>query len=184
MHYPRSKSWFLQIRALCQQYGLSDPLFLLKNPSSKSHFKEQCRLKVLEYWHKKLSSDVVALPSLRYFNPACLSLLRPHHIWTSLDGNPCQTKAAIIQALFLSGRYRTEKMRRFWSQNKLGYCLLEPRSNLKMVENCAHILLRCTALEEKRRRLYRMSSLLTADLPLLSAIIDAYLFSEYFPQRA
>ena len=74
LHYPNSKSWFLQIRSLCQQYGLSDPLFLLENPPPKIYFRNQCRLKILEYWHEKLSSEAVALSSLRYLKPAFLSL--------------------------------------------------------------------------------------------------------------
>jgi len=78
---------------------------------------------------------------LRFFIPSFLSLLKPHPIWTSLDGNPYQTKAAKIQALFLSGRYRTKRLCRFWSSNSNGYCLLNSWLNLKYFDDWNHVLL-------------------------------------------
>ena len=121
---PASHSWFQSIREICIEYCLPHPLTLLSSPPPKSSFMKFCRTKVLEYWHSKLSIEAQALPSLEYLHPQFLTLTHPHPIWTSLDGNPYQAKAARIQALFLTGRYRTERLCRFWSGNKDGYCLL------------------------------------------------------------
>ena len=41
-----SKSWFLQVRALCLQYGLPHPLDLLKSPLSKGKFTSMDKAKV------------------------------------------------------------------------------------------------------------------------------------------
>ena len=115
---PSMKSVFLQIRDLCSLYHLPDALYLLHNPLPKDRFKSLCRLNVYEFWHKTLTIETSALSSLTYLRPSHLSLMRPHPIWTSLNSNPYECKAARIQALFLTGRYRTEKLCRFWSSNK------------------------------------------------------------------
>ena len=61
-----------------------------------------------------------------HLNASFLSLTRSHPIWASLDSNPYQAKDASVQALFLFGQCRTEKLCRFWSQIKDGNCLLYP----------------------------------------------------------
>ena len=107
---PSTKSWFQQIRDLCIQYELPHPISLLHSKPPKEVFKKLCKAKVHEYWHWKMS-EASSLPSLEFLQPDFLSLSSPHPIWTSLvDGNSYQTKAAKIQALFLSGRYRTEQL--------------------------------------------------------------------------
>ena len=124
-----ARSWFTDIRNLCIQYGLPHPLTLLQSPIHKIKFKNICKQKIHEYWHLKLSRES-SLPSLQHLYPSHLSLMHPHPIWTSLDGNPYQAKAARIQALFLTGSYRTERLCRFWSSNREGKCLLETCKNL------------------------------------------------------
>ena len=134
--------------------------------------------KVSEYWHRKLSQDA-DLPSLAYLQPRFLSLSSPHPIFiTSLDGNPYQAKAARIQSLFISGRYRTEELCRFWSQNKEGFCLLDSCKNLQISENIEHVLLRCGGLTETRRRLIAFTKKYIADEPDLKPIVETYLFSQ------
>ena len=111
----RSKSWFFYLRDVCIMYGLPHPLDLLSEPPSKEIFKKLCRLKVYDYWHKWLCSTTSSLNSLSYLRAPFLGLDVPHPIWATLDTNPYQAKAAVVQALFLSGRYRTEKLRRHWA---------------------------------------------------------------------
>ena len=131
---PSGKSWFQEIREIGILYGLPHPLSLLQSPPSKTSFKKLCKEKAHDYWHAKLSAEVASLRSLEYLRPEYLSLSRPHPIFTSLDGNPYQAKAAKVQALFLSGRYYTERLCRFWSDNKFGYCLLDSCKNLNIYE--------------------------------------------------
>ena len=45
-----SKSWFMQVRALCVQYGLPHPLELLKFPLSKYRMKRLVKEKITDYW--------------------------------------------------------------------------------------------------------------------------------------
>ena len=171
-----ARSWFQQIRDICVMYGLPHPLSLLRSPLTKAKFGNLCKQKVYEYWHLKLSQQA-NLPSLQYLHPSHLSLQCPHPIWTSLDGNPYQAKAARIQAVFLSGKYRTEKLCRFWSRNKEGICLLQPCKGLKISEDIEHVLLHCSALSDVRRRLVNFTTTYTSDKPVLRTIVDSYLYA-------
>ena len=172
-----ARSWFHAIRDTCKQYDLPHPLDLLHNPPDKDHFKAVCKLKIHEYWRKKLTLDALELRSLKYLDTRFSSLSSPHRIWQSLDGNPYQAQAASVQALLLSGRYRTERLCRFWSSNRKGYCLLGQCWDLKLAENIEHFLLRCDALTDERRRLYLYSINLGNEFPLLQPVLDAYLFT-------
>ena len=174
---PSNKSWFQNVRDLCLMYCLPHPINLLKHPLPKAKFNNLCRQKVFQYWHSKLSQEVALLPSLQYLVPQFLQLSHPHPLWSSLDGNPYQTKAACIQALFLSGRYRTERLCRFWSQNKAGVCLLPACKNLNICEDLEHILLHCMSLNAERRRLEEFTTHFLSDKPILQPVITAYLFS-------
>ena len=172
---PSTKSWFQDLRNLCVQYGLPHPLQLLENPPPKKEFKKLCKQKVSEYWHQKFCQKASLLPSLQYLKPQYLSLSTPHPLWTSLDDNPYQAKAARIQAIFLSGKYRTERLCRYWSQNKDGVCLLPPCNNQNIYEDSEHILLHCSGLTHERRRLETYTMNYVADKPVLQPIIFSYL---------
>ena len=181
---PSANSWFQQIRESCILYSLPHPIQLLDCPPTKFSFKNLCKLKVQEYWHSKLVQEASPLISLQYFKPSFLSFKTPHPIWTSLNGNPYQTEAAKIQAWFLSGRYRNERLCRFWSQNKEGFCLLESCNGKCIIEDTYHIIITCNSLVETRRRLFKFTAAYVADKPLLIPLIKAYLCSseEYFVQ--
>ena len=53
----------------------------------------------------------------------------------------------------LSGRYRTERLCRFWSKNKNGYCLAPSCQGLRIREDIEHILVSCQSLEHARNQL-------------------------------
>ena len=117
-------------------------------------------------------------PHSSTFNQAFMSLSLPHPIWTSLDGNPYQAKAARIQSLFLAGRYRSESLCRFWSSNRHGYCLLPACIPENIYEDVEHILLRCSGLTDERRRLDLFTSDYVSDKQVLKKIVAMYLYSE------
>ena len=165
---PAAKTWFQDIRDICVQYALPHPLDLLNNPPPKLHFKKLCKEQVHLYWREKLTS-MSDIPSLKFLITPFLSLLKPHPIWTSLDGNPYQAKAAKVQALFLSGRYRTERLCRFWSSNSNGYCLLDSCLNLKYFDDYSHILLHCSGLIDERR---------LSETPKLSVLHSRHKYSQ------
>ena len=72
------------------------------------------------------------------------------HNWQS---NPYEISKAIQQARFLSGRYRSADLTKYWSRtNKEGYCLADTCINV--VESIEHILVFCKAYSDCRQRLY------------------------------
>jgi hypothetical protein len=142
---PNSNSWFHQLRDLCLLYRLPHPLILIFDPPSKSKFSVLVKKHVLNYWETKLRSEAEPsdLPSLRYFHPEFYSLSKPHPLWSTAGSSPYQVAKATIQAKMLSGRYRTERLMRFWSKNKEGLCLLPSCSELHLQEDLEHILVHC-----------------------------------------
>ena len=173
---PSHRSWFTMLRNLCSQYGLPHPLQLLHSPMPPKTFKSLSRSKVHDYWHVALSHTCNTLPSLQLLRPEFISLQKCHPIWSSLDGNPYQTKAAVIQALFLTGRYRNERLCRFWTTNRMGFCLLEPCQTLKIIDSNTHVLPDCEALSDDRRRLLAFTLRYTKDKPVIYDLCSTYLF--------
>ena len=114
------------------------------------------------------------ITSFKYLKTNFLSLRHPHPIWSSLDGNPYQTKAAHIQPLILSGKYPTERFRRFWLGNDNGYCLFSPCSSLKIQESLQHMLLHCPTLSDVRRRLCLFISKLVGEYTFLGDLVRLF----------
>ena len=126
-------SWFYQVRELCKQYSLPDPLQILQNPPSKESFKRQSRQHVLDWWNISFRAEVRKLtslslfqgedlPPLSLFRADFMSLSAPHPIWTSAGSSPFEIRKATVQARMLSGRYRTCWLRRHWSGDQTGVC--------------------------------------------------------------
>ena len=112
-----SKSWFHQIKHICDLYQLPPPISLLDNPPNKLSIKLLVKKKITDHWERKLREDCTSLPSLAYFHPSFHSLSTPHPIWTSAGSSPYKIKKAVVKARMLSGRYRMECLRRHWSEN-------------------------------------------------------------------
>ena len=146
-----SRSWFIQIRRLCDMYDLPSPLVLLTDPISKDKLKNLVKSKVMDYWEKILRHEASQKPSLLYFKPQFYSLRKPHNIITSTGSNSFELNKSICQIRMLSGRYRDDWLCRHWSpHNKSGECTLchHPRGDLR------HLLVLCQALEDKRKTLF------------------------------
>ena len=173
---PSSRSWFTMLREICIKYNLPHPLNLLDSPLPPIKFKTMYKLKIKEYWRIYLYEKCSALSSLQYLLTPYLSLTQPHPIFTSLQGNPYELRAASVQALLLCGRYRTEKLRRHWSRNREGYCINQECYNLKQVESREHFLLHCRSFSDERRRLHRIITDFSADKPVLKNLLDNYFF--------
>ena len=75
-----TKSWFQQIRSLCAQYLLPDPLRLLDDPLPKAVFKLLVKKQVLNYWEETLRSEAEdpKYSSLTFFKTRFMSLSSPH----------------------------------------------------------------------------------------------------------
>ena len=117
-----SHSWFLQMKTLCSQYSLPDPLSILSSTQTKESFKRSVKLKVLDWWQTKLRAEAALLDSLSLFRADFMSLSSPHPIWKSAGCSPYEVKKATVQARMLGGRYRTCWLRRHWSGDQSGSC--------------------------------------------------------------
>ena len=124
-HMPRSQTsslWFLQVRQICLQYNLHDPLLILSHPPTKGTWRSIVRRAVVTFWDNKLKTEASTLPSISHLRlshmpPAIISPLI-----TSCHGNPHEVRKATIQLRMLSGRYRTDWLRRHWSGESSGFC--------------------------------------------------------------
>ena len=149
-----NRSWFMQMRDICKQYGLPHPLHLLSNPVPKKRFKKLVTEKVNGYWQKLLMEEALSLSSLSHFNPAYHPLSQPHPMWKAAGSNPHEVNKTVVLSRMISGRYRTEKLSRFWTDNRLGYCLASTCH--QVVGDLPHLLLHCPSLQPLRASLYRM----------------------------
>ena len=172
---PSAQSWFQQVRSLCVQYLLPHPLNLLENPPSKQAMKRLVKLKVSEFWHHKLSNECLALQSLKHFNPSKCSLQSPHPMWTASAHSIYETNKTKVLARMVSGRYRTEKLCRYWSNNRAGHCLAVGCHEIE--EDLEHLLICCPALQPVRKRLHDMWLNKSACLPELQSLIRKILSS-------
>ena len=147
-----SRSWFIHIKNLCAKYQLPHPITLLNTPMSKDSFKKLAKAKVVNYWEQLLRSEAKDLPSLTYFNPNYMSLTKPHPIWTTCGNNTYDICKAIVQVRMLSGRFRTERLLRHFTDNKDGVCQICSSNSVGSIE---HILLGCPSLNIFRLKLLR-----------------------------
>ena len=144
-----SKSWFIQIRDICRQYQLPHPLTMLYYPPSKDSAKSLFKSKVVDYWQEKLRQDASKLPSLVYFKPQFMSLLRPHPLWSTCGSNSYEICKSIVQGRMLSSRYRTDKFVRHFTDCD-GSCQLCQTNVPGSIE---HLLLSCSSLTTTRDKL-------------------------------
>ena len=100
---PSSRSWFFQVRNICTQYGLPDPIDLLRVPPSKTVFKALYRRSVSEYWHRIFVDECRGMKSLKYFKPELYSLTSPHYMWTTVLGRPYESSKSTVCARMISG---------------------------------------------------------------------------------
>ena len=149
-----AKSWFQQIRGLCEQYSLPDPSSLLENPPAKEVFKNRVKRNILEYWQAIFRVEASPLKSLQYFKPELYSLAKAHLIWSTAASNPFECSKSTVLARMISGRYRTEMLCRYWSDNRRGFC--RAGSCHETPGTLEHLLAECPALDSVRQRLYSM----------------------------
>ena len=171
---PSSKSWFVKTREICLQYGLPHPLVLLRSTKTKDQIKRMAKKSIVNFWEIKFRADAGQLPSLEYFHPEYMSLTQPHPIWTSAGANPYQVKMSTIQAVMLSGRYRTELLCSKWSPTNLGFCQAPSCQDLPAFEDLHHILAVCRSLEPTRQRLINFTLRVPDQHPDVQIIVRKY----------
>ena len=117
-----SKIWFLQVRAICLQYGLPDPLQVLQTAPPKLQWKAAVARQVDSFWRTRLLLAAEALPSLAHLRLTHMSLSRPSPLLTSCSSSQYEVQKATVQLRMASGRYRTCWLRRYWSGDPSGHC--------------------------------------------------------------
>ena len=100
-----------------------------------------------------------------------MSLSKSHPLLVTAGDYPYEVCKASIQLLFLSGRYRTEKLCRHWSKNPSGFCLSPSCEGKGAVEDIHHIFLQCDSLSHVRQRLVKFTLTYAQHVPLLSDIL-------------
>ena len=75
----------------------------------------------------------------------------------------------IVQLKLLSGRYRTERLCQFWSDNREGVCLFN--TCLGQSDTVDHIVSVCPALQHVRDRMENMWHSKTKSYPALQSLI-------------
>ena len=89
---------------------------LLDEPVPKEAFKNEVKLKVVEYWQSLLRIEASPLGSLKYFKPELYSLTKAHYMWTTAASKPFECSKSTILSRMISGRYRTEMLCRHWNK--------------------------------------------------------------------
>ena len=178
LHYGRSsRSWFIQLKDICIQYGLPHPLELLSHPISKEKLKVMVKNRISQYWHQQLCSEASSLSSLTHFSPHMHLLSSPHPLWVAAGSSPYEINKSTVLCRMVSGRYVTENMSRFWTENQDGLCLIPACYYQKTVGDLAHLLLHCPALHTVRENLYHMWLARASAIPPLYTFVTKMLAS-------
>ena len=167
---PSSKSWFIIVRDLCLLYCLPHPLQLLNTNSSKNQLKNFIKKKIVDHWEQKLRKDAKALKSLQYFHPEYMSLTKPHPLWLTSGSSSYQVSMTTVQAIMLSGRYRTEQLCSRWSGRSPNCKLCKQNEP----EDLHHILTVCDSLEPTRIQLSGFTNNLLLQCPEVTPVVLKY----------
>ena len=103
-----------------------------------------------------------------------MSLTTPHLIWSTCGSNPYEVHKAVIQAKMLSGRYVTDKLSRYWTQNKAGICSI-PTCTGQDIGSLEHLLLFCPALSDARESMVELWQAVATEHQELHSIIYSVL---------
>ena len=169
----KNKSWFQQIRDICLLNKLPHPLHLMNSALPKPKFKKIVQSRVFDYWEITLRKEASPLSSLKYFNPAFMSLKRPHPIWSTVGSSPAKVAMATVQAQMLSGRYRTQHLCSLWSQNTSEYCKLSDEC-ATTAEDIEHILKFCPGLSSTRKKLQNYCLSYCENYDAIKPIVEKY----------
>ena len=151
---PSARSWFHQVRHLCLQYSLPDPLHLLLNPPTRLAFKTMVKTNVNKYWENLLRQETLQLSSLIFFQTSRLSLRQPSILWLLAGSNSYEVSKSLVVARMISGRYKSDFLSRHWTpSNRQGFCLEESCDSVR--GDIAHMLITCPGLSTTRERLRR-----------------------------
>ena len=103
-----------------------------------------------------------------------MSLSKPHLLWSTAGSSPYQVSMATIQAIMISGRYRTELLVSNWSPDNNGSCQAPSCIGAGHPEDLQHILADCGSLTKTRDTLQSFTRNYCQQLHPLQPIVQAY----------
>ena len=110
-----------------------------------------------------------------------MSLTKTHLIWTTAGPSPYQVTMSTVQAIMISGRYRTELLCSKWTPHSTGYCKAPSCRDGGHSEDLHHILAVCDSLEPTRQKLLDFTVKFCSRNPLIQPIVFE-LCNKWHPQ--
>ena len=145
-----SSTWSNYLRTISIQYGLEDPLKLLrKDPPSKSSFKRDISIRIKAFHEQDLRRQNADNIKLKYLNISVLGLSGRHHAVLSGLCTAMDVKKSRPHLKMLVGNFYTYEMKSEESGGS-AYCRLCCEMNS---ESILHILAFCIAYNEIRNRI-------------------------------
>jgi predicted nuclease with TOPRIM domain len=142
------ESFFSRIQDILNLYNLPPIYVLVDALPTKLAWKRGINLNIAEKWTNKLSEEVEGKSSMKLCNRDILKIHDVHSVWSSLPAVTREVKKAQIKARLLTGTYLLQSdMQRFSKEKDEQKCELWQIEQ----ENMEHFLLRCPALNEKRK---------------------------------
>ena len=143
-----SSSWFVQADHILSKYGLRNAIQVILNPPGTEAWKSEIDDAIWLFWHTRWSESAASKSSLRYMNVG-IDSRRPHHVWSTVQPNQRDVKAACIKAKLLTGTYTLQSNRARFNQFEVNptctICNKEP-------ETREHFLIRCESMETDRQK--------------------------------
>ena len=104
-----------------------------------------------------------------------MSLKKPHPIWRTAGSSPAKVTMATVQAIMLSGRYRTQLLCSHFTPQGSKICQLSQCCKESgAVEDLRHILTQCKALDDTRETLINFAFDYSRNCEPIKLIVSQY----------
>ena len=144
----KSKSWFVYVNKVLEQYGLPSTVDLLDAGYAKAQWNSLYEQAVNEYWSEKNLEEAVGETSMRFMNVQNYPIGLAHLVWRDAGYDIMSVQRAGWKARLMSGTYMLQATRARFNQFEVDpTCLL----CFKEPENIEHFLLRCESLNKIRQ---------------------------------
>lgn len=144
-----SKSWFVHITDILEQYDLPKIEELRKSTLSKQQWKKQTKNAVDSYWTKSMVDDCYSKSTLEYCNFQTLKIGTLHPVWLDIPMNQKDIKRSSIKCRMITGTYILQS-----TSHKFNSKEVDPTCPLCITENedIVHFLTTCNALHQYRSK--------------------------------
>ena len=150
-----SRTWAINLRHISKMYGMEDPLScLIRDPPSKSEYKEAVLTKILAFHEKELRNLAATNSKMNYLNVSLAGLRGKHHPSLSNLITTEEVRKLRPHLKILTGDYLTYQTKFEQTNQGNPLCRIYRYEN----ETICHILAICPAFNSIRSRiLYEMA---------------------------